>query len=177
MCCRVNCATIHWQILSLQKHSQLAPATKMVTLKCKHSMCLKAGISGTVGRAKLAWATQVLRLNTPNISITDLVVSFFLFLSYQINLWQPRCPYASLFFSHYAACTPHSFHLRAVHGYVFLSSLPFCHRRAVASCITSFPFHGRAWCTLLPHATRVWNILEQSLVDPIQTCTYSNSSI
>ena len=29
---------------------------------------------------------DVLRLSTPNISITDLVISFFFFLSYQINL-------------------------------------------------------------------------------------------
>ena len=27
---------------------------------------------------------------------------------------------------------------------LFLTSLPFCLRRAVASCFTSFPFHGDA---------------------------------
>ena len=32
------------------------------------------------------------------------------------------CLYASLFFSHYAACTPHFIHLRAVHGYALLLS-------------------------------------------------------
>ena len=30
----------------------------MVTLKCEHSICSEAGISGLVGRAKLAWTTQ-----------------------------------------------------------------------------------------------------------------------
>ena len=59
----------------------------------------------------------------------------------------------------------------------FFTSLPFCHRHAVALWFTSFPFHGYAWCMPLPHATRYRNILEHSLVDLIQTCTYICSSI
>ena len=59
----------------------------------------------------------------------------------------------------------------------FFSSLPFCHRCAVALCFTLFPFHGYAWCMPLPHDTRYRNILEHSLVDLVQTCTYICSSI
>ena len=59
----------------------------------------------------------------------------------------------------------------------FFSSVPFCHCCVVASCFTSFPFHGYAWCMPLPHATRYRNILEHSLVDLVQTCTYICSSI
>ena len=62
----------------------------------------------------------LLRLGTPYSVLKDLAVFPFLSLSYQINFSQPRCPYVSLFFSHHAACTPHSFHLRAVHGYALL---------------------------------------------------------
>ena len=76
--------------------------------------------AGHVDHSHTEPAHALLQLITPNIVTTDLVVSFFPFLSYQINLWQSRCLYASLFFSHYAACTPHFIHLRAVHGYVLL---------------------------------------------------------
>ena len=63
---------------------------------------------------------NVLWLSTPNIALTDLVVSFLLFFSYPINIWQPCCPYAFLFISPPCQCTPHLIHLCAVHGYVLL---------------------------------------------------------
>ena len=34
----------------------------------------------------------------------------------------------------------------------FIFILPFCHRRVVASCFPSFPFHGYALCMPLTHA-------------------------
>ena len=67
---------------------------------------------------------------------------FLFFLSYQINIRQPRCLYASLFFSHHAACTPHSFHLHAVHGYALL--LFFHSATAVRLPHASLPFHFMA---------------------------------
>ena len=119
---------------------------------------------------------EVLRLSTPNIVSTDFDVS----LSF---LYLIRLTYDS----HTASMLPFSFHIMPHALLTFLISvqcmamlyffLPFCHHRAVASCFTSLPFHGCAWCTLPPHATRIQNILEQSLVDPIQTCTYNSSSI
>ena len=60
---------------------------------------------------------------------------------------------------------------------LFCTSLPFCHRHAVTSCLPSFPFHGYAWCMPLPHATTHQNLLEHSSVDLIQTCKYNSSSI
>ena len=115
----------------------------------------------------------VLRLGTPNSVLTDLVV-FLLFL-YLIRLtYDSHAVPMLLSFFHimpHAPLIPFiSVQCMAMSSFLLL---PFCHCRAVASCIASFPFHGRAWCTLLPHATRVRNILEQSSVDPIQTCTYT----
>ena len=119
----------------------------------------------------------VLWLSTPNIISTDLVA----FLSFLYLIWLT-------YDSHAVPMLPFSFHIMP-HALLtlfisvqcmamyFFPSLPFCHRHAVASCLTSLPFHGRAWCTLLPHATRVENILEQSSVDPIQICTNICSSI
>ena len=68
----------------------------------------------------------------------------FLSLSYQINLRQPRCPYASLFFHimPHASRTP--FISVQCMAMPFFPLFPFCHRHAVASCFTSLPFHGRA---------------------------------
>ena len=85
---------------------------------------------------------QLLQLNT------HLVV--FLSLSYQINIWQPRCLYAPLFSSHYAACTPHFIHLRTVHGYVlllFVSILP-----PPCGCIM-FHFSSIPWPCLMHAST------------------------
>ena len=86
----------------------------------------------------------MLRLDTPNGVLTDLVV-FFSSLSYLIRLTYDShavpmllsslhiMPHALLmpFISVQCMAMPYSF-------------LPFCHRRAVASCFTSFPFHGHA---------------------------------
>ena len=110
----------------------------------------------------------LLRLGMPNSVLTNLVV--FLFFLYLIQL---------TYDSHAVSMPPSSFtpYLMhsSLHSFLYSAwlcpSLPFCHCRVVASCFTSFSFHGRARCTLLPHATRVRNILEQSSVDPIQTCT------
>ena len=86
----------------------------------------------------------MLRLGTPNSVLTDLVV--FLFFLYLIRL---------TYNSHAVPMFLFSFHIM-LHALLiafipvqcmamlFLSSLPFCHHRAVASCLTSFPFHGRA---------------------------------
>ena len=60
----------------------------------------------------------LLRLSTPNIISMDLVI--FLFFLYLIRLTYDS--HAALFFSHYAACTPHFIHFRAVHGYALLLS-------------------------------------------------------
>ena len=140
---------------------------------CQHPSRVLDGAQCT----RMEKQSRLLQLNMPNSVLTDLVVSFFSFLSYQINLWQPRCPYASLSFH----IMPHAlltlFISAQCMAMFFSSFLPFCHRRAVASCSTSFPFHGRAWCTLPPHATRYRNILEQSLVDLVQICTNLCSSI
>ena len=79
-------------------------------------------LSGFVWLIVIWCGVVLLRLYTPNIDTMHLPI-FSLLLSYQINLWQPCCLHASLFFSHYASCTPYPIHLRAVHGYVFLSSI------------------------------------------------------
>ena len=50
--------------------------------------------------------------------------------------------YVSLFFSHYAACTPHPPHLRAVHGYASL--LSFHSATAVRLPHALLPFHSMA---------------------------------
>ena len=91
----------------------------------------------------MSWSV-VLWLSTPNIVSTDLVISsFFLYLI--------RLTYDS----HAVSMFLFSFHIM-LHALLtsFISvqcmampplpSLPFCHRRAVASCITLFPCHGRA---------------------------------
>ena len=45
----------------------------------------------------------------------------------------------------------------------FFPSLPFCHRHAVVSCFTSFPFHGYAWCMPLNTCCHIlslcWDLL------------------
>ena len=60
---------------------------------------------------------------------------------------------------------------------MFSSSLPFCHRRAVASCFTSFLFHGYAWCMPLTHAATYLGYVGTSIVDMVQTCTHTTGSI
>ena len=78
-------------------------------------------------------------------------------------------------FHHHASCTLHFIHLHAVHGYVFFSSLPFCHCRAVASCPPSI-----SWLCLMHAPNTCCHILSlcwNSLVDPIYTCTHIPGSI
>ena len=103
----------------------------------------------------------VLRLSTPNITLTDLVVSSFF-------------SYASLFIS--PSCLMHSSpYSSPCSAWLWPSFLLF--HSATAMWLPSFPFHGYAWCMLLPHATRYQNILEHSSVNLVQTCTYICSSI
>ena len=84
----------------------------------------------------------VLRLGTPYSVLTDLVVlPFFLYLI-RLTYDKPRCLYASLFFSHHAACIPHFIHLRAVHGYALL--LSFHSANAVRLPHALLPFHSMA---------------------------------
>ena len=106
------------------------------------------------GLSHLKSPIYMLRLNTPNIISTDLVV--FLLFPYLIRLTYDSHAAPMLLFS-FTSCRMHSSFLSSLcSAWLCLTSfLPFCHRHAVASCFTSFPFHGRAWCTLLPHATRV----------------------
>ena len=90
----------------------------------------------------------LLWLSMPNSVLTDLVVFPFFPLSYPINIWQPHCPYASLSFH----IMPHALHTSFTSvqcmAMFFFSSLPLCPRHAVASCFSSLPFHGHAWCML-----------------------------
>ena len=119
---------------------------------------------------------SMLWLGMPNSVLTDLVV--FLFFLYLI--WLNMTATLSLCFSLlFTLCRMHtSLHSSLCSAWPCPTpSLPFCHRHAVALCLISLPFHGRAWCTLLPHATRIRNILEQSSVDPIQIGTNICSSI
>ena len=125
-----------------------------------------------------AWHMEdVLRLSTPNIISTDLVI-FFLSHLIRLTYKQPHC---FLCFSFRFTPMPHALLTSLISvqcmAMSYSSSFPFCHRHAVASCSTSLPFHGHAWCTLLPHATRYRNTLEQSSVDPVQICTNTCSSI
>ena len=85
----------------------------------------------------------VLRLSTPNIVSTNLVV----FLSSLILSDQPMTATLSLCFPFlFTLCRMHSSpHSSPCSAWLCPTSfLPFCHRRADASCCTSFPFHGRA---------------------------------
>ena len=89
-------------------------------------------------RLRLLW------LSTPNIFTTDLVV--FLFFLYLIQLTYNSHAVPMLRFSFHIM--PHAlltlFISMQSMAMFFPSSLPFCHCHAVASCFTSFPFHGRA---------------------------------
>ena len=102
----------------------------------------------------------------------------FSFLSYQINL---QTAMLFLWFSSPFTSMPHAHLILFISvqcmAMLFFSSLSFCHCHAVALCLPSFPFHNYAWCMSLPHATIHRNLLEQSSVDLIQTCTYKPSSI
>ena len=120
----------------------------------------------------------VLRLYTPNISTMDLVVFPFFPLSYLINLWQPRCPYVSLFIS--PPCLMHSSpHLSPCSAWLcspFFSSIlpPPC-----GCLMILLLFHFMAMLNARFHLMLLdnRNILEQSLVDPVQIGTYICSSI
>ena len=85
----------------------------------------------------------VLRLSTPYSVLTDLVISLFLYL---IRLTYDSHAVPMFLFSFHimphALLTP--FISVQCMAMSFPSSLPFYHRCAVASCITSFPFHGCA---------------------------------
>ena len=85
----------------------------------------------------------LLRLDTPNNISTDLVV----FLSFLILSDQLMTATLPLCFSFpFTLCRMHSSPLSSpCSAWLCLTLfLPFCHCRAVASCITSFPFHGHA---------------------------------
>ena len=92
----------------------------------------------------LSLPPHLLRLGTPNSVLTDFVV--FLFFLYLILLTYDSHAIPMLLLSFHIM--PHalltSFISVQCMAMFFFPSLPFCHRRAVASCFTSFPFHGRA---------------------------------
>ena len=137
-------------------------------VRCEYNEC------NTFQQASQVWQRMgyhcLLRLGTPNSNLMDLVVfPFFPFIL--------SAPMFLLSFH----IMPHALLTSLIPmqcmAMPYFSPPPFCHRHVVASCFPSLPFHGHAWCTLLPHATRYRNILEHSLVDPVQIGTNICSSI
>ena len=114
---------IHWVPLPSPFHKAVMPIFQShMSLPRPKAMTHLLRLQGPAIMELLSFSGKLslLRLSTPNIVSTDLVVFPLLSLSYQINLWQPRCPYASLFFTSYRMHPSPPIHLRAVHGYVLL---------------------------------------------------------
>ena len=99
----------------------------------------------TSSRRTLENINSMLQLGMPNSVLTDLVISF-LFPPYLIRLTYDSHAVPMLLFSFHIM--PHALLIPFISvqcmAMLFLSSLPFCHCHAVASCFTSLPFHGHA---------------------------------